>query len=218
MIRCPQWSRLLEHRFDSQVEEPEDWSAGLEHLDSCEACRLEAFDLDPTLAFLNLPAIEVSDAEVQSIQQAVMTLRQGLVIAEKDSSSELVIVANPRRLWSRSQRKLAAWAQSQWRIAAAVALTAGLGLASLGNGGALWDRPAETPDEASLQQPAPFEGQVNGDSAAHLTSESGVMPAAWQAAPIVEAVGSPAARVYSYPQAEEDTMTLVMIIDPEIEV
>ena len=217
MIRCPDWQRLLEHRFDPQVDEPEDWSAGLSHLEGCVECRLEAYGTDPTLALLDFPPVEVSADEVRRVKQAVMTLRQGLAIAEQDSSAELVDAAGRWRQWKLSPRKL-----GRWKVAAAVALASGLGLAGLSTKGIFDGFVPVTPDEATaLHVPTSnaFPGSQSDDGTlVPQVRETGVLPAAWQAAPIVEEVGSPAARVYSYPQEETDTMTLVMIIDPEIEV
>lgn len=219
MIGCPDWQRLLEHRFDPQVEEPDDWQESLAHLDACEDCRAEAYSQDPTLAFLDLPPVEVSAAEVERMKEAVTTLRHGLAIAGKDSSLNGT-GAGQRYAWG--------------RLAAAVVVTIGLGGAYLG--GLLPATPSGEAGTASgaevlsgLSEP-PVRPDPSGEGSEELLdgAESPIMPSfpsepepaaiavGWQQAPIVEEIGSPDARVYSYPQ--EETMALIMVIDPEIEV
>lgn len=218
MIHCPDWKVLLEHRFDPALDEPEDWHLSLEHLEGCDDCRLEAYRADPSLLFLDLPAVEVTDAEIRDMQQAVTTLRQGLKVARNDSSEELTGSA---RRWNGTR--------TATRIAASLALTAGLTAGAFGIFGGddaatgearIVDAspdvsqasPAEAPDAATL--PAPSAPLWAGRS----PSLPSAVPVRWQDAPVVEEVGGPLTRIYNYPTAPDEKIALVMVIDPALDV
>lgn len=75
-MSCFDWRRLLAHRFAAGAPEPEGWGEALAHLDGCAACRSEAFALDPTLAFRELPVPEVGSTEVAEMRHAVRAVRR----------------------------------------------------------------------------------------------------------------------------------------------
>jgi hypothetical protein len=196
MIRCPDWQRLLRHRFEDGLETPEDLPEALQHLEGCDGCRIEAYGQDPSLIFLDLPAVTVPADEIERMKAAVATLRQGLAIAANDSSAARDLPARSGSI--RGQLRRSGW----WRTAAAVLLVAGLGTA-------LWTglEPASEGVETSVLQE---------DIGARYGA--GVMPASLRDAPILEDVGGPHARVYNYPIAPEEKIALVMVIDPDLDV
>jgi hypothetical protein len=75
-MTCPDWERLLAHRFRSGVEPPPDWKAARSHLDACDACRAVAARVDPTVAFHGAARWQPAAAETTAILQAVRTLRR----------------------------------------------------------------------------------------------------------------------------------------------
>ncbi|MCB1033508.1 MAG: hypothetical protein KDD47_06705 [Acidobacteria bacterium] len=206
MMRCPDWKALLEHRFDSTLEEPEDWHLALEHLQHCESCRIEAYGLDPSLLFQDLPEVEVGDADILQMQQAVATLRQGMELAQRDSAHTVE---------RRSRRFGFA------RIAATLAITAGLSAAAVGFLGP--KDPTEEFTDPDQQVATRLEGADLDQAVALSGTEASpslpaVLPARWQDAPVVEEVGGPSTRVYSYPTAPGEKIALVMVIDPDLDV
>jgi hypothetical protein len=74
-VSCPEWSRLSAQRED----EPQGWTAALEHFDGCQQCRPEALKADPLLVFRRLPVTELNSAaersEVESMRLAVAAMR-----------------------------------------------------------------------------------------------------------------------------------------------
>ena len=78
-MSCPEWRRLAVLRNQRRDDEPEEWTAALEHFDRCPSCRPEALKADPLLLFRRLPVAELTPAEerseVESMRLAVTALR-----------------------------------------------------------------------------------------------------------------------------------------------
>ncbi len=217
MIHCPDWKTLLQYRFDSSLEEPEDWAEALEHLNGCDSCRIEAYEADPSLLFLDLPEIEVEDREIRYMQQAVATLRHGLELADHDSSQVSV----------RGTSRLTSGMRTWGKIAASLAVTGSL---IAGGVGAFDSEPASvletgqiaTGTELDTAPGVPAAGaRIYGLPPSYpnrFPAMPSALPVNWRNAPVVEEVGSPLARIYNYPRAPEDKIALVMIIDPALDV
>jgi len=75
-VSCFDWPRLLEHRFDGDLEAPREWPRARRHLESCEACRREAATVDPTLVFRHAAAWSPDPAEADAVRLAVRALRR----------------------------------------------------------------------------------------------------------------------------------------------
>ena len=212
MIHCPDWKALLQHRFDPSLAEPEDWSQALEHLGGCDSCRLEAYEADPSLLFLDLPEIEVDDAEVRHMQQAVATLRQGLELASRDSSQEPGL---PASRWLPARR-------SWGKIAASVVVTGGLvaGLVGVFDSErvAAPEREAVAVGAELGSVPILETDAVPSRGPNRFPAMPSALPANWRDAPVVEEVGGPLTRIYNYPTAPDDKIALVMVIDPALDV
>lgn len=237
MIRCPNWKALLQHRFDSSLDEPEDWHQALEHLSSCDDCRIDAYEADPTLLFLDFPEVEVDDSEVLRMQQAVTTLRQGLELAKNDSSEQVTFVGSlTQGRHGSSLQGLVSWAERAWTESSWGRLAASLLVAGILAAGAVStfdsDRPAapeiamtetissepetEAPPDLSVTDPLSYTASAR--EAGRFPAMPSAIPANWRDAPVVEEVGGPLARIYNYPTAPDDKIALVMVIDPALDV
>jgi hypothetical protein len=75
-MSCFDWPRLLEHRFDGDVDTPPEWAQARLHMESCADCRREVADLDPTLIFRHAAAWSADPAELEAVRQAVRALRR----------------------------------------------------------------------------------------------------------------------------------------------
>ncbi len=199
MMMCPNWERLLAHRFDPELDEPEDFREALGHLDHCDDCRIAAYEADPSLIFLGMPAVEVSAAEVRRVAEAVTTLRQGLELLERPAAA----AAKP------------AFKLDGWRVAAMVALAAVLGTA----GGRWLERgvPAPLP-AAPATVPVMTAAAGTAEAAAEELVQATFAGVNWREAPVIETVSSPEARVYTYPARPDAKLALVMVIDPNLDV
>ncbi|HEV7787181.1 MAG TPA: hypothetical protein VGQ28_17705 [Thermoanaerobaculia bacterium] len=99
-MSCLEWSRLAARRED----EPEGWTAALEHLDGCPRCRPEALKADPLLVFRRLPVTELAPAEERSEAESMR-----LAVAAMRNAGRL-----------ESRHRFAGW--RRWAAAAVLAL------------------------------------------------------------------------------------------------
>ena len=178
-MSCYDWRGLLAHRLDPSGAEPQGWGEALAHLDGCEPCRSEAIGIDPTLAFRELPAAEVSDSEVESMRLAVKTLRRARMAAPEPPVSS-------------------GW---RWRAAAAVfllltALTVGPEPQRSGTGSEMAGAdPGAPPVVAVLPEPVRDFGAPQSVELTRL--------------PIIEEIDRPRARVYQFGSAELAVVLIV---------
>jgi len=74
-LTCPDWVALADDRDDGSRGEAL-WLDALEHRESCAPCREASLVVDPTLMFLELPEIEVNEAEIVAMQERVNIARR----------------------------------------------------------------------------------------------------------------------------------------------
>lgn len=108
-MSCPDWTSLVRRRDEDAAGEAL-WRRALEHLEGCQRCRQAAYAAEPTLVFRRLPAVAVSEREVDAMKQAVDAMRRAQPLVEP--------VAARRRF---PRRPPAVWL----RAAATVAVAAG---------------------------------------------------------------------------------------------
>ncbi|HEV7516675.1 MAG TPA: hypothetical protein VGR07_10280 [Thermoanaerobaculia bacterium] len=197
---CPDWRDLTALRNDAPFAhavaagEPAGWSAALEHLDGCPACRRAAVAADPTLLFRRLPALatemsaDAEAAEVDSMRQAVAAMR----------TARRLEPASERAAWAAWKR----WAAAASLVAAALSLGAGHSLRR--------DTPATSvaaiPSIAGVAVPLPVT-VAPMQAVPRFVSEQ---------APMVEELNRPAARVYQMDGGKN--LSVVMIVDERLDV
>lgn len=74
-MTCPDWTLLLARR-DEGGADPDGWAEAVDHMDRCAPCRRTALAADPTLVFRRLPRVETTAADVESMRNAVASLRR----------------------------------------------------------------------------------------------------------------------------------------------
>ncbi len=94
-MSCPDWPALVAARERDSGAEPPGWATARAHLSACSACRRRAVDLDPTLVFLALPALEPREGEISAMQGAVAALVR---TRRLESAGERSRPARPARL------------------------------------------------------------------------------------------------------------------------
>ena len=72
---CPDWLALADKRDDGSTGEAL-WFDALEHRESCASCREASLIADPTLMFLELPEVEIDEAEIVAMQERVNISRR----------------------------------------------------------------------------------------------------------------------------------------------
>jgi hypothetical protein len=197
MTTCPDWSRLLAHRFveparfgaDPASVEPADWPAALAHLEDCASCRAEALGRDPSLLFELAPPPPIDDREVEAMRVAV----RGMVRAHEVEVRE----AARRTATSPSWRRLARTRPGWWRVVAAAALL----LAVL--------------TVVPRNEPADDLVATSGAAVATAAPTGFVLTGTGGHEPLVEALDRPEATVY---QLEADGLAVVMIVDASLDV
>lgn len=230
------WRSLVAQR-DESGENPADWDAAMAHIDACDPCRREALMADPSLVFRRLPRVESSAAEVESMRQAVASLRR----ASRVTAVEADVARAEPALRPRVRARLR-------HAAAAVLLTvAGLGawmagptLLGYGDAGSAAEAVATkvsmsdaalAPDPvpaSDLTSPSPFliMPLAAGDSlAAFGGSPSSRLPSRLPsrlsaedlaARPVFEELSQPrAADVY---QVGEEDLLVVMVVDETLDI
>ena len=88
---CPDWSSLnaapdAEHQADA-------WAEALAHLETCDRCRDEAFAVEPTVLFQDLPSLEVGHSEIDEMKRAVAAMRRAQPFEERANERSLVRLA-----------------------------------------------------------------------------------------------------------------------------
>lgn len=75
-MSCPNWNALLAHRDSEPNLDPDAWVSAMEHLESCDLCRQEAFSAEPSLLFQDLPSLSVEADDVATMKSAVAAMRR----------------------------------------------------------------------------------------------------------------------------------------------
>jgi hypothetical protein len=207
--RCPDWPQLVARR-EAGAPEPAGWDAAVAHLDGCEGCRDAALAADPSLVFRRLRRVDAGAVDVESMRQAVASLRRASRVTAVEAGSEATLEAPAR---SRGGRLRRAVGHHLRHLAAALLLAA----AGLGAWLAVDDEPvppaavavrqAAAPAGAAALRPLPPEPTVFGPptSADELASR-----------PVVEGLSRPrAADVY---QLGEEDLLVVMVVDETLDI
>lgn len=176
-MSCFDWSRLLEHRFDADVETPPQWPRARRHLESCEACRREAASVDPTLIFRHAAPWSPDPAEADALRQAARALRRTGALAASVAAGSTA--SGTRR--------------EGGRLVSAVLFALVLAL--------MPGRPAHR--------------GVEGGEPAPPASAARILRTAGPAAPAIEGVDRPQARVYEW---GADDLSVVMVVDESLDV
>lgn len=117
---CPDWKRLAVER--GQAGGSAAWGEAREHLRACPHCRQEAIAVDPSLLFVAMAPVEVTEDEVHAMQQAVAQSLRRRSAGWEPGARDAVRGPRWRWLWSRSRSR----ARAPWlRVAATVALLVG---------------------------------------------------------------------------------------------
>ena len=215
------WKSLIARR-DAAAEagaSEVDVSAALDHVDHCDACRRKALMADPSLVFRRLPRVETTAADVESMRQAVASLRRASRVTSVEA--EVETAASRRRF---------AIGHGLRRAAAAVLLAAaGLGAwlagptllehATLVDAGldplATDAAPVAVPSADSLLSAATpttgLEPLIEPLAVAHRPSAEDLA-----ARPVFEGLSQPrAADVY---QVGEEDLLVVMVVDETLDI
>ena len=83
-MNCPDWRALTDRRDAGTLDETR-WQEALGHMDDCGPCQEEALAADPTLLFRHLPTITADASQVQSMQQAVASMRRSEAVQRRRS-------------------------------------------------------------------------------------------------------------------------------------
>jgi len=194
LLTCPDWRPLLAHRFDPTVEAPAGWPEVEAHLEDCTDCRHAALAIDPTLVFHGAAAWTSAPGESAAILQAVRTLRR---TADLETRTELARSEQEQGDGERSARALHGRSTEHGPLAAAVLFALILAFQPSTTG-----RMGVEPVVLVEPLPAPEAGV-------------GAQRAAYPAAPAIEGVDRPGARVYEW--GAED-LSVVMVVDESLDV
>lgn len=196
-MSCPRWDRLVAHRYadpggGAAVAEPAGWDEALEHLESCAACREEAFAADPTLVFRRL---RPSTLDAEADPDEIRAMRQGVDALRRARRVDETVAGVPGRArWLRST----SLSRTGLRSAAAILLAALL-LSVHGAGG---------PDGQPAGRPVALADA--GELQARMPADP------WsEAAPSADNFDRPNAAVY---HIDDEALNLVMVVDPELDV
>jgi hypothetical protein len=222
---CPDWTRLLAWRERRDGIEPDGWGAAVAHLDDCPDCRRQALAADPTLLFARPAPVPLDAAgEAARMRQAVAAMRRAsrLLPGERRGAAEAASGAATAvsRLVDRPFDRLIAATAARlpgWRLAAALALAAGL----------LWASPVPV-DPGSATAPAAV-AMVAGTGP---TLAAAALPAAVRGQGIAAAATVPADDLTRLPvfegldrprdanvyQLDGDGLLVVMIVDETLDV
>jgi hypothetical protein len=103
-MNCAELARLAPVSLLASELEPVEHRRVAAHLRECPECRRQAVSADPAVLFVDLPTLEVTEADVEAVRSAVGAMRRA------------------RALENETSRPLGRW----WRHAAAAALLATL--------------------------------------------------------------------------------------------
>jgi hypothetical protein len=103
-MTCAELDRMAPDSLLASELEPVEYRRAADHLRECPECRRRAVVADPAVLFVDLPSLEVTDAEVEAVRSAVGAMRRARALEEESS--------RPHGRW--------------WRHAAAAALLAAL--------------------------------------------------------------------------------------------
>lgn len=204
-IEHPDWQRLVALR-DAAGREPAGWRDAVTHMESCEPCRRAALAADPTLVFRRLPAPAVDGTDADAMRRAVAALRRANRVAPLDGApaaadGEGSVTDRLRRLPA-AVRRLAA---SLLLVAAGTAGLLMVGVGPPDGGGAVVPAATHSTDAA-----APGSGGGLWRPGAPTASPDGA------GEPVFEGLSAPrAADVY---QAGEGDMTVVMVVDENLDI
>ena len=222
------WRALVAQR-DESGEDPAGWDEAMARVDACGDCRRQALMADPSLVFRRLPRVETGPADVESMRQAVASLRRASrVTAVEETGPDAGAGDTDGDTGHRAG----------WRRVAAAALLAAAGLAAWIAGPAVMNPAAmnsATLDPATLSadgtgEPAavmasgedefagegrvdllpPSAGLTGSPVASTLTAED------LASRPVFEGLSQPsAADVY---QVGEEDLLVVMVVDETLDI
>lgn len=198
-MSCPRWDRLVAHRYAGPADgaaaaEPAGWDEALEHLDSCAACREEAFAADPTLVFRRM---RPSTCDAETDPDEIRALREGVDALRRARRVEETVA-------SRHGRARPLLSTSVLRVAAALLLAALLLTVHGPAGSPVGSTVAERVDER------PSVLAAGGELQARMPADP------WgDAAPSADHFDRPNAAIY---HIDDEALNLVMVVDPELDV
>lgn len=198
----PDWEGLVARR-DAGGREPAGWADAVAHMESCEPCRRAALAADPTLVFRRLPAAATDAADADAMRRAVASLRRASRVAAADGAAPSA--PTHRSLPERLRRVPAALRN----LAAAVLLVAaGSGALMLGGLDPADDAGGTAAPPAATRATGGGEGLWRSDAPAVRRDAAGQQ--------VVEGLSAPrTADVY---QAGEGDMTVVMVVDENLDI
>lgn len=140
-MSCPDWSLLTLARDEDEAA----WDEALLHFDTCELCRKQAIEAEPTLLFRGMTSPRadlLGTGEIASIKSAVATMRRTQSYQE--------------------QRKSSWWSSSSLRVAslAALLLSAGL-LEGVGLTSSIGSLPTAEAPSGKVLAWVPAEGEAS---------------------------------------------------------
>jgi len=218
--------RALVARRDESGENPAGWDEAMSRIDACGDCRRLALMADPSLVFRRLPRVETGAADVESMRQAVASLRRASrVTAVDEGGPGRGVESGGAESGGAGSRR----GDGLRRVAAAILLAAA-GLAAWLAGPAVLD-PANT-DPAAIVTTAElgavaassgFTGELPSGMAPPLTSDLAIGSVTSRLSaedlasrPVFEGLSQPsAADVY---QVGEEDLLVVMVVDETLDI
>jgi hypothetical protein len=208
--RCPDWPELVARR-DAGGPEPAGWDAAVVHLEACEGCRDAALAADPSLVFRRLRRVDAGAVDVESMRQAVASLRRASRVTAVETGSEAALEAPARSRGGRLRRTVGHHLR---HLAAALLLAA----AGFGAWLAIDDGPVQPAAVALRQAAAPAAGAAALRPLPMQPTAFGAPASADELAsrPVVEGLSKPrAADVY---QLGEEDLLVVMVVDETLDI
>lgn len=199
----PDWERLVARRA-AGGREPAVWADAVTHMESCEPCRRAALAADPTLVFRRLPAPATDAADADAMRRAVASLRRASRVAPAGAGAPPSAggrLSLPERL-----RRVPAAVRN---LAAAVLLVAA-------GGGALMLGGLDPADGAGGTVAPPAVTRATGGGEGLWRSDAPTVRQDAGGQQVFEGLSAPrTADVY---QAGEGDMTVVMVVDENLDI
>ncbi len=185
------WRTLIARR-DESGEDPAGWDDAMARVDTCDDCRRLALMADPSLVFRRLPRVETGPADVESMRQAVASLRRASRVTAVDESGPDTTVAGSGG-GARSHR-------AGLRQIAAAALLAAAALAAWIAGPGVLDPAALTTHDGG-GEPAAVMAAAEGGVNPATSGLAGELPADGLLPPASDLAGVPGASRLGVPVA-----------------
>lgn len=178
------WRALIARR-DESGEDPVGWDEAMVRVDTCDDCRRQALMADPSLVFRRLPRVETGPADVESMRQAVASLRRASRVTAVDESGPDTVAGSGGG--ARSHR-------AGLRQIAAAALLAAAALAAWIAGPAVLDPAALSADaHDSAGEPAAVMAAAGGGATPAPSGLTGELPVDRLLPPSTDLAGVPVA-------------------------